>query len=140
MEARPNIRQQVIPTLTNTDSPCPASCRHPRLKMRVKSKMCMIGHRAAGRSRTASLGISLGWWRSSLCGCGCGLTNIVSLELAQQSLCFALRQPPSDHCLRHLLLGLAIKLVAFGELTAMRVLAEMTLYSRRVPPMMGGST
>ena len=27
----------VIPTLTNTDSPCPASCRHPRLKMRVKS-------------------------------------------------------------------------------------------------------
>jgi hypothetical protein len=28
------------------------------LKMRVKSKMCMIGHRAAGRSRTASLSIS----------------------------------------------------------------------------------
>src|SRR5262245_7113317 len=25
--------------------------------MRVKSKMCMIGHRAAGRSRTARLGI-----------------------------------------------------------------------------------
>jgi hypothetical protein len=39
-----------------------------------------------------------------------------------------------------LLLCLPIKLVAFGELTAMRVLAEMTLYSRRVPPMMGGST
>jgi hypothetical protein len=48
---------RLLPTLTNTDSPCPASCRHPRLKMRVKSKMCMIGHRAAGRSRTASLGI-----------------------------------------------------------------------------------
>ena len=27
--------------------------------MRVKSKMCMIGHRAAGRSRTGSLGITL---------------------------------------------------------------------------------
>jgi predicted acyl esterase len=26
-------------------------------KMRVKSKMCMIGHQAAGRSRTATLGI-----------------------------------------------------------------------------------
>jgi len=26
--------------------------------MRIKSKMCMIGHRAAGRSRTASLGIN----------------------------------------------------------------------------------
>jgi len=38
--------ERLIPTLTNTDSPCPASCRHPRLKMRVKSKMCMIGHRA----------------------------------------------------------------------------------------------
>jgi hypothetical protein len=50
--------QLLIPTLTNTDSPCPASCRHPRLKMRVKSKMCMIGHRAGGRSRTASLGIN----------------------------------------------------------------------------------
>jgi ABC-type uncharacterized transport system substrate-binding protein len=48
----------LIPTLTNTDSPCPASCRHPRLKMRVKSKMCMIGHRAGGRSRKASLGIT----------------------------------------------------------------------------------
>jgi hypothetical protein len=48
----------LIPTLTNTDSPCPASCRHPRLKMRVKSKMCMVGHRSSGRSRTASLGIT----------------------------------------------------------------------------------
>jgi hypothetical protein len=53
-----DLRQGNIPTLTNTDSPCPASCRHPRLKMRVKSKMCMIGHRAGGRSRTASLGIN----------------------------------------------------------------------------------
>jgi hypothetical protein len=35
---------------------------------------------------------------------------IVSLELAQQSLRFRLRQPPSDHRLRHL--PLAIKLVA----------------------------
>src|SRR5712691_9377884 len=31
---------------------------HPRLKMRVKSETCMVGQQAAGRSRTASFGIS----------------------------------------------------------------------------------
>ena len=35
--AKPQEDPKLIPTLTNTDSPCPASCRHPRLKMRVKS-------------------------------------------------------------------------------------------------------
>ena len=44
----------------------------------------------------------------------------------------------TNHRLRHSPLG--IKVVAFGKLTAVRVLAEMTLYSRRVPLMMGGST
>jgi copper homeostasis protein CutC len=31
-------RLGVIPTLTNIDLPCPASCRHPRLKMRVNQR------------------------------------------------------------------------------------------------------
>jgi hypothetical protein len=36
-------------------------------------------------------------------------------ELSQQPLRFLLRQPASNHRLRHLLLGLSVKLVAFGE-------------------------
>jgi hypothetical protein len=38
-----------------------------------------------------------------------------SFKLRQQSLRFPLRQPASNHRLRYLLLGLAIKLMAFGE-------------------------
>src|SRR5262249_13158445 len=38
-------------------------------------------------------------------------------ELRQQPLCFLLRQPASNHRLRHLLLRLAVKLMAFCELT-----------------------
>jgi hypothetical protein len=36
-------------------------------------------------------------------------------ELSQQPLRFLLRQPSPNHRLRHLPLGLAVKLVAFGE-------------------------
>jgi hypothetical protein len=38
-----------------------------------------------------------------------------TLELTQQPLRFLLRQPASNHRLRYLLGGLAIKLVAYGE-------------------------
>src|SRR5262249_25640134 len=84
-----------------------------------------------------------GEWRLTPTPVGGVAVPTVSLDLSQQSLCFLLRQTASNHPLRYL--PLAIKLVAFGKLTAMRVLAEMTLYSRRVPPnarrvppMMGG--
>jgi hypothetical protein len=60
------------------------------------------------------------------------------MNLANNLFASSCDNPASDHRLRHLLLG--VEFMAFGKLTAMRVLAEMTLYSHRVPPMMGGST
>ena len=39
----------------------------------------------------------------------------LSLELSQQPLRLTLRQPPPDHPLRDLLLGLPVEFVAFGK-------------------------